>query len=387
MGSGKSTKSIVYRKQKKECRLTHHLSLTNIMAIISIRASQRLDSRGKPTVQVDLTTSDGTFRAIVPSGASKGDYEAVELRDGDSSAFEGNGVMKACHNVDEVLGPQIVESGLNPAHDLKKIDELMIKLDGTEDKSKLGANAILGVSMAAARAGAAARKVELYEFLAGESGSPTDEYLLPVPFMNVLNGGDHSGSPMAFQEFMIAPTGASSFAQAVQWNAETYANLKSIIQEKYGKGAIGLGDEGGFAPPIGHPEEALDLLVEAIAKAGHEGKIKIGIDPASQSFFQNGKYNLGFKTNQDNIMDANELGDLYRRLLQKYPIVLLEDPFGQDDWDAFANFMKDCSVELVGDDLLATNINRVKTAVQKRACNSMLLKVNQIGTVTEAIAA
>lgn len=263
----------------------------------------------------------------------------------------------------------------------------MIKLDGTEDKSKLGANAILGVSMAAARAGAAARKVELYEFLASESGSPTDEYLLPVPFMNVLNGGDHSGSPIAFQEFMIAPTGASSFAQAVQWNAETYANLKSIIQEKYGKGAIGLGDEGGFAPPIGHPEEALDLLVEAIAKAGHEGKIKIGIDPTSQSFFQNSKYNLGFKTNQDNIMDANELGDLYRRLLQKYPIVLLEDPFGQDDWDAFANFMKDCSVELVGDDLLATNINRVKTAVQKRACNSMLLKVNQIGTVTEAIAA
>lgn len=357
------------------------------MAILSIRAAQRLDSRGKPTVQVDLTTSDGTFRALVPSGASKGDYEAVELRDGDSAVFQGNGVTKACYNVDQVLGPKIIESKLDPAHDLKKIDESMIKLDGSTDKSKLGANAILGISMAAARAGAAARKLELYEFLAGESGSSTDGYILPVPFMNVLNGGDHSGNPMAFQEFMIAPVGASSFVEAVQWNAETYATLKGIIESKYGKAAIGLGDEGGFAPPIAHPEEALDLLVEAIAKAGHEGKIKIGIDPASQSFFQNGSYNLGFKTEKDNILSPAELGSLYRRLLEKYPIVLLEDPFGQDDWDAFSEFMKDCSVELVGDDLLATNIDRVKTAVQKKACNSMLLKVNQIGTVTEAIAA
>lgn len=357
------------------------------MSIRSIRASQRLDSRGKPTVQVDLITSRGTFRALVPSGASKGDYEAVELRDGDASVFQGNGVLKACANVNELLGPQIVESGLDPAHDLKKIDELMIKLDGTDDKSKLGANAILGVSMAAARAGAAARGIELYEFLAGQSGSTQADYVMPVPFMNVLNGGDHSGNPMAFQEFMIAPVGASSIAQAVQWNAETYATLKAIIEAKHGKAAIGLGDEGGFAPPIGHPEEALNLLVEAIAKAGHQGKIKIGIDPASQSFFQKGSYNLGFKTGQDSILSATDLAALYRRLLGEYPIILLEDPFGQDDWEAFVDFNKGCSAELVGDDLLATNISRVKTAVQKGACNSMLLKVNQIGTVTEAIAA
>ena len=192
---------------------------------------------------------------------------------------------------------------------------------------------------------------------------------------------------MAFQEFIIAPIGASSITEAVQWNAETYATLKGIIEAKYGKAAIGLGDEGGFAPPISHPEEALDLLVEAIRKAGHEGKIKIGIDPASQSFFQTGSYNLGFKTKQDNILSAAELATLYHRLLDKYPIVLLEDPFGQDDWDAFVEFNKNYTVELVGDDLLATNIKRVETAVQKKACNSMLLKVNQIGTVTEAIAA
>lgn len=357
------------------------------MAIQSIRASQRLDSRGKPTVQVDLKTSHGTFRALVPSGASKGDYEAVELRDGDPSAFQGNGVTKACDSVNCILGPKVIESGLDPARDLKKIDELMIRLDGSADKSKLGANAILAISMAAARAGAASRGVELYEFLADEGALPTNEYVMPVPFMNVLNGGDHSGSPMAFQEFMIAPTGATSFTEAVQWNAETYMALKSIVQEKYGKAAIGLGDEGGFAPPIDHPEEALDLLIAAIAKAGHEGKIKIGIDPASQSFFQKGGYNLGFKTDEPNVLDAAELGKVYRQLLDKYPIVLLEDPFGQDDWDAFSEFNKSCKVELVGDDLLATNINRVREAVQKHACNSMLLKVNQIGTVTEAIAA
>lgn len=357
------------------------------MSIVSIRGSQRLDSRGKPTVQVDLTTSHGTFRSLVPSGASKGDYEAVELRDGDASAFHGNGVTKAVENVDEILGPKIIESGLDPAHDLKKIDQLMIELDGTENKSKLGANAILGISMAAARAGAAARHVPLYEFLAGESGFPTTDYVLPVPFMNVLNGGDHSGNQMAFQEFMIAPTGASSMAEAMRWNAETYATLKGIIQNKHGKAAIGLGDEGGFAPPIGRPEDALDLLVEAIAKAGHQGKIKIGIDPASQSFFQQGRYNLGFKTTEDNVLSADELASLYRRLLDEYPIILLEDPFGQDDWDAFVALNRDCPVELVGDDLLATNVKRVKMAVQKGACNSMLLKVNQIGTVTEAIAA
>lgn len=356
------------------------------MAILEITAQQRLDSRGKPTVQVLLRTPDGTFRSIVPSGASKGDYEAVELRDNDAEAFQGQGVTKAVHNVERVLGPAVIKSGLDPARDLRKIDELMVGLDGTPDKSGLGANAILAISMAAARAGAAALGVPLYQFIAKEVGTTREaDFILPVPFMNVLNGGDHSGNPMAFQEFMIAPTHASSFSQAVQWNAETYGCLRSLIVEKYGKAAIGLGDEGGFAPPVGHPREALDLLVQAIERAGHTGKIKIGIDPASQSFFKNGKYDLGFKTENEHVLSAAQLADLYRELLSEYPIVLLEDPFGQDDWDSFADFHASSHVELVGDDLLATNPKRIKIGVEKKACNSLLLKINQIGSITEAL--
>lgn len=357
------------------------------MPIQIVSAAQRLDSRGKPTVQVCVTTEKGTFRALVPSGASKGDYEAVELRDGDQSNYHGNSVLRAVSNVNDKLGPALTAAGLDPGTQLREIDELMIKLDGTDDKSKLGANAILGISMAAARAGAAAREMPLYAFLAAEAGLPTRDWVMPVPFFNVLNGGDHSGNTMAFQEFMLAPVGASSTTQAIQYAAETYSALKDLIVSKYGKAAIGIGDEGGFAPPIYHPEEALDLLVAAIAKSGHTGRIKVGIDPASQSFLRNGNYDIGFKTDTPEPLSGSELADLYCRLVEKYPIILLEDPFGQDEWDAFAAFNKGCSIEVVGDDLLATNIKRVREASEKQACNSMLLKVNQIGTVSESIAA
>ncbi|GAM91359.1 hypothetical protein ANO11243_094080 [Dothideomycetidae sp. 11243] len=357
------------------------------MAIRKVMAVQRLDSRGKPTVQVRLTTDHVVFSALVPSGASKGDYEAVELRDGDKHNYQGNSVLIAVDNVNKKLGPKLVESGLDPATQLRDIDELMIKLDGTDDKSNLGANAILGISMAAARAGAAARDMPLYAFLASEAGLPTNDWVMPVPFFNVLNGGDHSGNWMAFQEFMLAPVGATSTTEAVQFAAETYASLEDLIIKKHGKSAIGIGDEGGFAPPIYHPEEALDLLVAAIDAAGHTGKIKIGIDPASQSFFHEGKYNIGYKTDKPEPLSPSALADLYHKLVDKYPIILLEDPFGQDDWESFTAFNKDCKVELVGDDLLATNVKRVKMAGEKAACNSMLLKVNQIGTVTESIAA
>ncbi len=357
------------------------------MAINRITAQQRLDSRGKPTVQVLLYTEHGSFRSIVPSGASKGDYEAVELRDGDPKVFHGQGVTKAVYNVEHVLGPAVVKSGLQPGSQLKDIDEMMIDLDGSPAKDKLGANAILAISMAAARAGAAAVGKPLYEFIAHQAGTKTSDYILPVPFMNVLNGGDHSGNPLAFQEFMIAPVGADSFSQAVQWNAETYDCLRSSIIQKYGKGAIGLGDEGGFAPPIDHPRQALDLLVEAIGAAGHTGKIKIGIDPASQSFFDKGKYNLGFKTDKAEMLTPNELSTLYSELLAEYPIILLEDPFGQDDWDSLARFNAQTQIELVGDDLLATNPKRIQTGIEKKACNSLLLKINQIGTITEALEA
>lgn len=357
------------------------------MAILAITAAQRLDSRGMPTVQVTMQTECGIFRSIVPSGASKGDYEAVELRDGDTHAFHGRGVTKAVHNVEQIIAPAILKSGLDPAFDLKKIDEMMIALDGTPDKSNLGANALLAVSMAAARAGAAARDKPLYEFIEQESGAAADGFTLPVPFMNVLNGGEHSGNHMAFQEFMIAPVHAGSFAQAVQWNVETYMSLRALIVKRFGTQAVGLGDEGGFAPPVDHPRQALDLLVQAIEDAGHTGKIKIGIDPASQSFFTNGKYDLGFKTNHSELLDSEKLGELYQQLLEEYPIVLLEDPFGQDDWTSFAKFHASSHVELVGDDLLATNRKRIAMAIEKKACNSLLLKVNQIGTVTEALQA
>lgn len=357
------------------------------MAITKITAQQRLDSRGKPTVQVILHANHCTFKSIVPSGASKGDYEAVELRDNDSNTYQGQGVLKAIHNAEDILGPALIESGLQPEFQLQQMDALMIDQDGTPDKSKMGANAILAISMALARAGAATLHVPLYEFLAKEAGTSAEDFVLPVPFMNVLNGGDHSGNPMAFQEFMIAPIYADSFSEAVRWNSETYACLRSLIVQKHGKGAIGLGDEGGFAPPIDLPRQALDLLVEAIDKAGYTGKIKIGIDPASQSFFKDGNYDLGFKADKPEVMSPDQLANLYGELLTEYPIVLLEDPFGQDDWDAFTKFNAQTQVELVGDDLLATNRKRIETAIQKKACNSLLLKINQIGTISEAIKA
>lgn len=358
-----------------------------VSVILSIKASERLDSRGNPTVQVRMTTDQGLFDSIVPSGASKGNYEAVELRDGESSRYHGKGVLKAVHNVNSRLTPAIIAADLDPATQLKEIDHLMMKIDGTEDKSNMGANAILGISMAAARAGAAKCRIPLYRFLAREAGREDQTAALPVPFMNVLNGGDHSGNTMAFQEFMIAPVGAQSVTEAVRLNSETYACLKRIITVKYGKSAIGIGDEGGFAPPIYRPEEALDLLVQAIVEAGHEGKIKIGIDPASQSFEENGNYNIGFKTSGSEVMSGEQLAKLYHSLLAKYPIILLEDPFGQDDWSTWTEFNKSCRVELVGDDLLATNIKRISLAEERHACNSILLKINQIGTITESIEA
>ncbi|EHY57577.1 hypothetical protein HRR83_005514 [Exophiala dermatitidis] len=357
--------------------------------LTAVKASQRLDSRGKPTVQVEVEASNGRFRAIVPSGASKGDYEAIELRDG-SDAYGGAGVQQAVKNVQEIIGPALLGRKYDLEAGLKEIDTFLINLDGSPDKSKLGANAILGVSMACARACAAAKKIPLYDFLASEVRPSTQQYIMPVPFFNVLNGGVHSGNTMAFQEFMIAPTGAASITQGIQWASEVYQALKSMIIEKFGKVATGIGDEGGFAPPITQPSEALDLIMASIKAAGHERKIKIGIDPASSEFFGDKCYDLGFKSDKPRKLTSTELSDLYRELVEKYPIVLLEDPFAQDDWESWKAFhavSKDHNVELVGDDLLATNIKRIEKAAEADACDSLLLKVNQIGTVSEAIAA
>ncbi|RAH70388.1 enolase [Aspergillus aculeatinus CBS 121060] len=354
--------------------------------IKAIKAAQRLDSRGNPTVQVDLTTEHGVFRAIVPSGASTGANEAVELRDSDPSNYGGKSVHKAIHNVESVIGPALIKSGLRVETDQRKIDELLIALDGTKNKANLGANAILGVSMACARAGAAAAGLELYDYLRRESGAKKP-YVMPVPFFNVLNGGVHSGNKMAFQENMIAPVGASSFSEAVRMGSEVYQHLKTILAKRFGASAVGIGDEGGFAPPISQPHEALDLLAEAVSEAGYEGKIKFAIDPASSEFFRNGTYDLGFKDDAPNPRLPKQLMDVYHSLLSKYPIVLLEDPFAEDDWASWTEFCENCPVELVGDDLLVTNKIYVQEAHEKKACNAMLLKVNQIGTISEAIEA
>ncbi|KAJ5443479.1 uncharacterized protein N7458_007351 [Penicillium daleae] len=347
--------------------------------ISSLHAAQRLDSRGNPTVQVELTTEK------VPSGASTGTHEAVELRDGDDSAYGGRGVKRAVSNIENVIGPELVMSDFRVDTDQKKIDHFLKALDGTKNKAKLGANAILGVSMACARAGAAHSGVALYEFIRREAGGKKP-FVIPVPFFNVINGGVHSGNSMAFQETMIAPIGVASMAEAVQMGSEVYQHLKKVIVENFGSAAIGIGDEGGFVPPISEPHEALDLLVQAVSSAGYSGKIKFAIDPASSEFFREGKYGLGFKKSP-NIKTPKELMVLYESLLEKYPIILLEDPFAENDWDSWTEFNKVCLVELVGDDLLVTNTEYVKMARSKNACNAMLLKINQIGTISEAIEA
>lgn len=357
--------------------------------ITRVAATERLDSRGKPTIQVTVTTDKGSFTSLVPSGASKGDYEAIELRDGDESRFEGNGVLQAIKNVQDTLAPELIAKNFDVGTQQKEIDAFLCKLDGSKDKSRLGANAILGISMAVARAGAAANGVPLYQYLASLASRSVTSYVMPVPFFNVLNGGVHSGNPMAFQEFMVAPVGASSTSHAIQMGAEVYSRLKSLIVSKFGKSAIGIGDEGGFAPPISRPHEALDLLVEAIKKSGHEGKVKIGIDPASSEFFkaETGDYDIGMKWDEPKPTTRKEMIALYHGMLKQYPIVLLEDPFAQDDWDSWTAFNQDCPVELVGDDLLATNITRINEANAKKACNALLLKINQIGSISESIAA
>ena len=356
-----------------------------------IHARTVYDSRGNPTVEVELTTDNGMFRSIVPSGASTGIHEALELRDGDKSKWLGKGVLKAVSNVNDIIAPALIDAKID-VNDQSKIDEFMIKLDGTPNKSKLGANAILGVSLAAANAAAANQGIPLYQHIANLSKSKKDKYVLPVPFQNVLNGGAHAGGDLAFQEFMIVPTGAESFSEAMRIDSEVYHTLKSLAKKKYGQSAGNVGDEGGVAPDLRTPEEALDLIVESIEQAGHTGKVKIAMDPASSEFFKDGKYDLDFKNpNPDPAkrLSGKELAELYERLINKYPIVLLEDPFAEDDWDAWVHFFKIVGdkVQIVADDLTVTNPIRIKKAIEKKCANALLVKVNQIGTLSESIVA
>lgn len=358
------------------------------MAVSKIFARYIYDSRGNPTVEVDLTTELGTFRAAVPSGASTGSHEALELRDGDSKVWGGKGVLKAISNVNDIIAPAVLKANLNVA-DQRAFDDFLLKLDGTENKSKLGANAILGVSLAAARAGAAEKKIPLYEHLRAISGTKTP-YVLPVPFQNVLNGGEHAGGHLAIQEFMIAPINFTTFADALRAGSEIYHILKKLAQKKYGSGAGNVGDEGGIAPDINTAEEALDLIVAAIDAAGYSGKVSIAIDAASSEFYKNGKYDLDFKdpnSDKSKALSYQQLAAYYGELIKKYPIVSLEDPFAEDDWDAWKHFYnaEAANIQIVGDDLTVTNKRLVTKAIDVKAANALLLKVNQIGSVTESI--
>lgn len=361
------------------------------MTIKKIHARYVYDSRGNPTVEVELTTNKGLFRSIVPSGASTGSHEAIELRDGDKSRWLGKGVTKAVGNVNSVIAPAVIKENLDIKNQ-RAVDDFLNSLDGTDNKSKLGANAILGVSLSIARAAASEKGVPLYRHLAELSGTNKDKFVMPVPFLNVLNGGSHAGGALAFQEFMIAPTGAPSFSEGLRYASEVYHTLKSMAKQKYGTSAGNVGDEGGIAPKVETPREALDLIVAAIDKAGYSGKVHIALDPASSEFFKDGKYDLDFKnpnSDKSKWLTGEQLASLYLELIDEYPIISLEDPFAEDDWDSWVHFFPKIAgrIPIVADDLTVTNTHRIKEAIEKKAANSLLLKVNQIGTLSESFEA
>jgi len=344
-----------------------------------IKARQILDSRGNPTVEVDVILSGGAVgRAAVPSGASTGKYEAVELRDEDQSCYNGKGVLQAVDNVNDIIAKELIDHDASNQHE---IDRTMIELDGTENKSKLGANAIVGVSLACAKASADAFEMPLYKYLGG-----INAITLPVPLMNILNGGAHADNNVDIQEFMIAPVGACTFAEALRMGAETFHSLKSVLRKK---GLVtAVGDEGGFAPNLSSNEEALEIILTAIEKAGYNttSDIKIALDPASSEFYEDGKYNL---KGDGKILTREQMVDYYKNLVSKYPIISIEDGMAEEDWEGWkllTNKMGD-KIQLIGDDLFVTNTKKLAEGIVKGIANSILIKVNQIGTLTETLAA
>ncbi len=348
------------------------------MKLTRLFARQVLDSRGNPTIEVEAYFNNYFGRAIVPSGASTGKYEALELRDGKRD-YSGKSVMKAVDNVNGIIAKKLVGAEFL---DQKAVDDFLIKLDGTPNKSKLGANAILGVSMAVCRLAAAVKQKPLYEYIGEIAGVERKSFRIPIPFANIINGGKHAGTSLRIQEFMIAPINARTFKDAVRMTAETYHVLKKLIEEKYGKAATNVGDEGGFAPQLTTPEQALDLITEAIKKAGYKGKVRIAMDCAASEFYD--------KNSNAYVMDKSysrdEMIEYYLRLIKKYDIFSIEDPFDQDDFEGFQKLTAGAKkIRIIGDDLLVTNPARIQASINARLCNALLLKVNQIGTVTEAI--
>ena len=345
------------------------------MSVIkSVHAREVLDSRGNPTVEVEMTTENFKASAIVPSGASTGAYEACELRDGDKSRYNGKGVLKAVENVNTLINDTL--QGFD-ASDQKGLDEKLIELDGTPNKEKLGANAILGASMAAAKIGAKAANKSLFAYFA--EISETTETSLPQPMMNVINGGQHADNNLDIQEFMIMPK-ADTFAERLRMGAEIFHILKKILQERHHTTSVG--DEGGFAPNLTTHEEAFDLLMKAISEAGFDGKVDLAIDAAASEFYKDGKYVV-----EGQEVTGDQLMDYYGRLIEKYPLVSVEDPFAEDDWETWTKFTEKYGdkVQIVGDDLLVTNVERLKKGIEQKACNAILIKLNQIGTVSETI--
>lgn len=346
--------------------------------IVDVYAREIMDSRGNPTIEVEVTTSGGNVgRAAVPSGASTGKFEAVELRDGDKNRYGGKGVQTAVKNVNEIISQEL--EGVDVCEQ-KLIDDILIQMDGTENKSKLGANAILGVSMAAAKAAAEACELPLYRYLGGSFA-----HVLPVPMMNILNGGQHADNNVDIQEFMVMPAGASSFAEALRMGAETFHALKKVLQDKGMNTAVG--DEGGFAPNLKSNEEALEFIVKAIELAGYKpgDDIFIALDPASSEFYENGIYTLGAEAQPKKTSD--EMIEYYSYLVNKYPIISIEDGLAEEDWDGWKKLTekigKKC--QLVGDDLFVTNTRRLMKGIETNTANSILIKVNQIGTITETL--
>lgn len=348
--------------------------------IVEIKAMEILDSRGNPTIRVFCRLNNGiTASASVPSGASTGENEAVELRDNDKSRYGGKGVLKAVSNVNKIIGPSLI--GKNPCRQVE-IDHLMVGLDGTPNKAKLGANAILGVSMAVAKTAAYATGLPLYAYLGGAA-----PVRLPVPMMNILNGGKHAENSVDFQEFMVMPVGAPSFAEMLRYGAETFHALKKILGQKgY---ATSVGDEGGFAPNLKSNEEAFEVIIEAIEKAGYRpGKdIALAIDPAASSFYKDGYYILS-KSGQGK-KSSEEMIDLYSQWIEKYPIVSIEDGLAENDWKGFQKLTESLGsrVQIVGDDIFVTNPRFIEKGIKEKTANSVLIKLNQIGTVTETIEA
>ncbi len=347
--------------------------------IKKIKAIEVLDSRGNPTVEVNLITSDVCASSIVPSGASTGIHEALELRDNDKKRFDGKGVLKAVNNVNRIIAKKLIGKDCRKQ---REIDNVLIELDGTENKSRLGANAILGASMAVCKAGAMCSNERLYKYIKNLSNSK--KLMLPVPQMNIINSGKHVGVNNDIQEHMIIPVDFKRFSDALRAGIETYYALKQILRKKYGAKETLLGDEGGFAPPIENVEARLSLLASAIEECGYDKKIKLALDCAASEFYDD--KNRLYKILNKNF-NYGQLADFYRNLIKKYPIVSIEDGFAQDDWDGWSLFNREFGnkIQIVGDDLLVTNIGRIKMALEHKACNALLLKVNQIGTVTESI--